>query len=114
MPAYYSVHSGEHMSASEPRDVAPAGLHPPILEYVTIPSCADCRTFERLLEQVLPDYPEVEVREVAGETPRGLAISVERGVLRFPVIVLDDEVIAIESIAESELRSVLNSRRDRR
>ena len=102
------------MSASEPRDVARPGLHPPILEYVTIPGCSDCRTFERLLEQVLPDYPEVEAREVAGETPRGLAISVERGAMRFPVIVLDDEVIAVESIAESDLRSVLNSRRDRR
>lgn len=102
------------MSASEPRDVGSAGLHPPILEYVTIPGCSDCSTFEQLLGRVLPDYPEVETRAVAGETPRGLAISVERGVLRFPVIVLDDEVIAIESIAESELRSVLDSRLDRR
>ena len=103
------------MSASEQRDAAPTDRHPPrILEYVTIPGCADCRAFERLLERILPDYPEVEAREVAGETPRGLSISVERGVLRFPVIVLDDDVIAVESIAESELRSALDSRRDRR
>lgn len=102
------------MSASEAGDVAPSGRHSSTLEYVTIPGCADCRAFERLLERVLPDYPEVEAHEVAGESPRGLAISVEGGLLRFPVIVLDDEVIAVESMAESDLRSVLNSRRDER
>lgn len=100
------------MTASQPRDADSSTLsQAPLLEYVTIPGCVDCREFEGLLERVMPDFPEVEVREVAGETPRGMAISVERGVLRFPVIVIDDEIIAIESIAESDLRSVLSMRR---
>ncbi len=86
----------------------------PLLEYVTIPECADCRRFEALLERVLPDYPEVEVHEVAAETARGMAISVERGVLRFPVIVLDDQVIAVESVAEPAFRAALDARRDGR
>ena len=102
------------MTASEPMDVAPPGVQPSILEYVTIPGCSDCRAFERLLERVLPDFPDVEAHEVAGESHRGMAISVERGAMRFPVIVLDDEVVAVESIAESDLRAVLNTRRDRR
>lgn len=85
-----------------------------VLEYVTIPGCADCRRFEELVEHVIPDFPGVEVREVAAETPRGMAISVERGMLRFPVIVLDDEVIAVESIGEAALRSTLAARRDNR
>ncbi len=74
-----------------------------------MPGCSDCRRFERLLGRVLPDFSQVEVRAVAGDTSRGMEISVERGVLRFPVIVLDDQVIAIESIEESELRASLSS-----
>lgn len=104
-----------YMTASQPRDAESSTLsQAPLLEFVTIPGCADCRRFERLLERVMPDFPEIEVREVAGETSRGMAISVERGALRFPVIVLDDEVIAIESITESDLRTALSVRRDRR
>lgn len=82
----------------------------PLLEYVTIPACADCHDFEQLLQRVVPDFPMVEVREVGAATARGMAISVERGVLRFPVILLDDEIIAIESISELDLRSALSAR----
>lgn len=100
------------MAASHPWDAASSTQSlAPLLEFVTIPGCADCRRFQQLLERVTPDFPEVEVREVAGETSRGMAISVERGVLHFPVIVLDDEIIAIESIAESDLRTALSVRR---
>ena len=96
------------MAASQPWDAAASTQFPArLLEFVTVPGCADCRRFEQLLARVTPDFPEVEVREVPGETARGMAISVTRGVLRFPVIVLDDEIIAIESIAESDLRSAL-------
>ena len=79
----------------------------PLLEYVTTPGCADCRRFEELLRRVQPDFPSLEVREVAGESERGLRISVSHGVLRFPVIVLDDEIIGIETISEDALRSAL-------
>lgn len=82
-------------------------LATPLLEYITSPGCADCRRFERLLSRVQPDFPSLEVREVAGETPRGLEVSVGRGVLRFPIIVLDDEIIGIEAITEDALRRAL-------
>lgn len=79
----------------------------PLLEYVTSPGCADCRAFEALVGRVLGDFPAVEVRAVAADSVRGLALSLGRGMLRFPVIVLDDEVLATESIAEADLRAAL-------
>ena len=82
----------------------------PLLEYVTSSGCADCRIFEALVARVAPDFPTVEVRAVAAETARGTALSLGRGLMRFPVIVLDDEVLAIESIAEGELRMALARR----
>ena len=78
-----------------------------VLEYVTTPGCADCRRFGELVERVQPDFPGLEVREVAGESERGLLISVGRGILRFPIIVLDDEIIGIEGISEEALRQAL-------
>lgn len=85
-----------------------------VLEYVTIPGCRDCVQFGGLIARVSPDYPGLEVREVPGDTPRGMSISVMRGAMRFPVIVLDDDIIAIESISEADLRTTLDARRDER
>ena len=77
------------------------------LEYVSSPGCTDCRAFEALIARVSPDYPAIEVRAVPADSPRGIALSLGRGILRFPIIVLDDEVLAIEAISEADLRVAL-------
>ena len=78
-----------------------------LLEYVSSPGCTDCRAFEALIARVAPDYPALEVRAVPADSARGIALSLGRGILRFPVIVLADEVLAIETIAEPDLRAAL-------
>lgn len=79
-----------------------------VLEYVTLPACGDCRRFGELLRRVTPDYERLDVREVRAESPRGIELTLERGALMFPVIVLNDEIIGIESIPEAELRAALD------
>lgn len=78
-----------------------------LLEYVTIAGCTDCRTFEALIDRVGPEYAALHVRAVTADSARGIALSVGRGILRFPIIVLDDEVLAIESMPEADLRAAL-------
>lgn len=95
------------MSAN-PEPIRPEPDRRPLLEYVTMPNCRDCRRLEALLAQVIPDYPGVEVREVLADSARGRQASLDKGVLRFPVVLLDDEIIAIERIAESDLRWFLD------
>ena len=88
----------------------PRSAPPPksaLLEYVSSPGCSDCRAFEALIARVAPEYPVLEVRAVAADSPRGIGLSVGRGILRFPIIVLDDTVLAIEAIAEADLRIAL-------
>lgn len=93
-------------------DTPPIGIRSnAVLEYVSSSGCSDCRTFERLLEQVRSDYPDVEVHAVAADSTRGMALSIGRGILRFPIIVFNDVVVAVETITETDLRSVLT--RDR-
>lgn len=75
---------------------------------MTLAFCRDCVTFEALLAQVEVDYPDLRVRAVPAESARGRKLSVEQGILRFPVIVLGGEVIAIESISEEQLRRHLD------
>lgn len=79
----------------------------PLLEYVTLPFCRDCTTFEAILATVRRDLAHFEARAIPADSARGRQLSVERGILRFPIIVLNGDVIAIESIAEDELRQRL-------
>ena len=83
-----------------------------LLEYVTTPHCRDCRRFEVLLAGVLPDYPTVEGCPVAADSERGRELSLVRGIMRFPIIVLDGEVIAVESISGEQLRRHLQQLAD--
>ncbi|MGH2462442.1 MAG: hypothetical protein ACRDFZ_02305 [Candidatus Limnocylindria bacterium] len=87
----------------EPRPVADDSERP-LLEYVTMANCRDCRRLERLLAEVRPDFPGVEVREVPADSARGRQASLELGVLRFPVVLLDGDIIAVERISEEDLR----------
>ncbi len=87
-----------------PRD----GTSQSLLEYVTLPHCRDCSRFEELLAAVIGDYPHVEPRAVDADSTRGRALSIERGILHFPIIVLDGHVIGVESVTESDLRNALD------
>ena len=79
----------------------------PLIEYVTLPNCPDCVRFEQLWAQVSPDFPRIASHAVPADSARGHELSIGRGRLRFPIIVLDGKVIAIESISEDELRRSL-------
>ena len=78
-----------------------------LLEYVTLPFCRDCDRLEALLGKVRPEFPALEVRAVPADSPRGRRLSIEQGIMRFPIIVLGGDVIAIETISEDDLREHL-------
>ncbi len=96
---------GSEDDVADPRS-APV-IRKALLEYVSSPGCSDCKTFDELISRVAPDYPALEVRAVSADSRRGIALSLGRGILRFPVIVLDDEVLAVERITEADLRAAM-------
>ena len=95
-------------STARSQPTPPTAPSAALLEYVTLPFCRDCVEFEALLERVRGDFPTLEIRAVAADSARGRELSLERGIMRFPVIVLDNAVIGIESIAEQDLRRRLS------
>lgn len=91
-------------SSSAPEPQEPSAANRWLLEYVTLPFCRDCDRFEALLPEIGAAFPALEVSAVLADSPRGRQLSIERGIMRFPVIVLGGEVIAIETISEDDLR----------
>ena len=84
------------------------------LECVVTEGCNDCVAFEILWARLRHDYPEVTSAMVPADSPRGIALSVQRGIMRFPIIVLDDRVVGIEEIDEAGLHAALTNRAEAR
>ena len=95
-------------------DLGPSTVPVARLEYVVTEGCSDCVAFEALWARLRPDYPEVTSAVVPADSPRGIALSVGRGIMRFPIIVLDDRVVGVERIDEAGLRAALTSRAEAR
>jgi glutaredoxin len=94
-------------SSPAPEPPEPSAANRWLLEYVTLPFCHDCVRFEALLGKVRPEFPALEARAVPADSPRGLQLSLDQGIMRFPVIVLGGDVIAIDTISEDDLRGHL-------
>lgn len=69
-----------------------------------LPHCRDCLRFELILDSVRKDFPALEAKAVPADSARGRELSLEQGIMRFPVIVLGGGVIAVESMSEADLR----------
>ena len=76
--------------------------------FVAPDGCPSCAKAQRLVEQVAPDYPGVEVREIhILDAPERV---VEYGVFSTPFIVIDGKVEFVGVPRETDLRDRLKAR----
>jgi len=76
--------------------------------FVAPEGCPSCGKAQRLVRQVAPDYPGIEVREIhILDAPDRV---VEYGVFSTPFIVIDGKVEFVGVPKESDLRQRLNAR----
>ena len=75
--------------------------------FVAPEGCPSCGKAQRLVQQVVPDYPGVEVREIhILDAPDRV---VEYGVFSTPFIVIDGKVEFVGLPKESDLRDRLSA-----
>jgi glutaredoxin len=76
--------------------------------FVAPDGCPSCGRAQRLVRQIAPDYPGVEVREIhILDAPERV---VDYGVFSTPFIVIDGKVEFVGVPTESALRQRLNAR----
>jgi glutaredoxin len=76
--------------------------------FVAPEGCPSCGKAQRLVKQVAPDYPGVDVREIhILDAPERV---VAYGVFSTPFIVIDGKVEFVGVPRESDLRERLNTR----
>lgn len=65
-----------------------------------------------MLRRIQADRPEITVEEIDANSPLGLRLSIEHGVLVMPGVIVNGRFLAMGSITETALRRELAAARE--
>lgn len=76
---------------------------------VTQEGCNPCFRVKRLLDQILGETEDVEVREVQLSSEEGAELAVRHNILFPPAVIVDGRLVAKGKVLEKDLRLALGA-----
>jgi glutaredoxin len=73
--------------------------------------CPACVIVKRMLENIKPSYPDLEIEEVEATSPAGEDLIRRYGILASPGIIIDGQLFAMGIVSEEQLRNKLEELR---
>ena len=71
--------------------------------------CHNCAAAKKIFDEVIPEYPNVEVEEIDIATPQGQELAGKYSVMASPGIVIDDELFSTGGVNRDKLVEKLKS-----
>jgi len=72
------------------------------VQLVSTPGCTHCEAVRKVLNEVKPQYPEMEVMELDATNPDGLELVTKYGILASPGVIINGELFATGGIKKEE------------
>ncbi len=79
------------------------------VELLSAPACIHCAEVKKLLEELKPDFPALEVEEIEVTTPRGTELAQKYMVFSSPGIIINGELFATGGATKEQLREKLKT-----
>jgi glutaredoxin len=79
------------------------------IQLVSTPGCTHCEAVRKVLNEVKPQYPEMEVHDLDATNPDGLELVTKFGILTSPGVIINGELFATGGINKGELIKKLDS-----
>lgn len=79
------------------------------IEFLTMPECHNCEKAKKIFDEVMPDFPEVEVKEIDMTTPEGQKLVQKYGIMASPGVVINGEVFLTGGVNKEKLTEKLKS-----
>jgi len=76
---------------------------------VSAPGCVHCKEVEKILEEIKPDFPTLEVEIIEMLTPKGQEMIQKYQIMASPGIVIDGELFATGGVKKDQLVEKLKS-----
>ena len=79
------------------------------IQLVSTPGCSHCEEVRKVLNEVKPQYPQMQIQELDATNPDGLELVTKHGILASPGVVINGELFATGGINKGSLIKKLDS-----
>ena len=73
------------------------------LQFLTMPGCHSCAEVKKIIEEIKPDFPDLEIEEIDMTTSEGQALVQKYGVMSSPGIIIDEELFSTGGVSKEKL-----------
>ena len=79
------------------------------IQFLTMPDCHNCAAAKRIFSDIMPDFPNVEVKEIDIAKPEGQKLVQKYGIMSSPGIVINGELFSTGGVNKEKLIAKLKS-----
>jgi len=79
------------------------------IQFLTMVGCHNCAAAKKIFDEVIPEYPNVEVTEIDITSEEGQELVAKYAVLASPGIIIDDELFSTGGVDRDKLVEKLKS-----
>ena len=73
------------------------------LQFLTMPGCHNCEAAKKIFDEIMPDFPNVEVEEIDMTTPEGQELVQKYGIMSSPGIIINGELFSTGGVDRTKL-----------
>jgi len=80
-----------------------------VIQLVISPGCTHCAEVRKVLEELKPKYPQMQVEEIDATTEKGMELVVKHTIMASPGTIINGELFATGGINKDSLVRKLDS-----
>ncbi len=81
------------------------------IQFVTVAGCHECAKAKKIFEELKPQYPEMQIKEINATSTEGMALVQKYGILASPGIIINGELFSTGALDKNEFVNKLNALR---
>lgn len=79
------------------------------LQFLTTPGCHSCAEVKKIIDEIKPNFPELEVEEIDMTTPQAQEMVQKYGIMASPGIIIEGELFSTGGVNREKLIEKLKS-----
>lgn len=79
------------------------------IQLIISPGCTHCAEVRKVLEEVKPKYPEIQIEEIDATTEKGMELVVKYSIMASPGTIVNGELFATGGLNKSSFIKKLDS-----
>lgn len=79
------------------------------IQFLTMPGCHSCEAAKKIFDEIVPDFPNVEVEEIDMMTPEGQKLVQKHSIMSSPGIIIGGELFSTGGVDKEKLIEKLKS-----